>query len=351
MAGVARRAIGGVVIMGRMSVIEQAAKRLEELKRSGVVVPPVMPESAQPNRAASAEHARARQRAGDEHLRPQRPQLGSWAADAVAGDDRPVATLAPASQAPQKRAAKVNGLGSTEVEIDLERLGRMGYLIPGDTATLVASEFRHIKRPLLRNVDREVSGPNNRSSLIMITSAVAGEGKTFCSINLAMSIAMEVDTSVLLVDADVVRPAVLDRLGLKPRRGLLDVLSEDVADVSEVMLRTNVPKLSILPAGAPRAMATELLASAAMDNLLVDLATRYPDRVIVLDAPPLLLTTESPVLASRVGQVVIVVDSSKTNTHKVAQAFATVESCPLVLSLLNKCRHNAASDGYGYSYQ
>jgi len=347
----AGRPIGGVVIMGRTSIIEQAAKRLEELKRGGVVVPAVAPGPAQRTPVVIADPGQPTQQVVGEHLRPHRSQLGSGVARAVAIERRPLATPAPASHTPPKLATTIGVLQSTDIEIDLERLGHMGYLVPGETQTVLANEFRHIKRPLLRNVNREISDPSNRSSLIMITSAIAGEGKTFCSINLAMSIAMEVDTSVLLVDADVVRPAVLDRLGLKPRRGLLDVLSEDVADVSEVLLKTNVPKLSILPAGSPRPLATELLASAAMDQLLVDLATRYPDRVIVLDAPPLLLTTESPVLASRVGQVVIVVDSSNTNTHKVEQAFATVESCPVVLSLLNKCRNTSSTDGYGYTYQ
>jgi receptor protein-tyrosine kinase len=300
----------------RSSIIEQAAKRLEELRRSGVAAPQPL-DRRQPSSAIA---------------------LGR-----LTTGGRPEATAAQRSHFPT--AAKQSG----EVEIDLARLGKMGYLIPGDTQTMVASEFRHIKRPLLRNVAAE-GGAVGRSSLIMITSAVAGEGKTFCAINLAMSIAMEVDTSVLLVDADVVRPALLERLGLAPKPGLLDVLTGEAPNLSDVILKTSVPKLSILPAGAPRAMATELLASAAMGALLLDLATRYSDRVVVLDAPPLLLTTESPVLASMVGQVVIVVDSERTPVPKVTQAFARVEACPVVLSLLNKCSEPAVSDGYGYGY-
>jgi protein-tyrosine kinase len=319
-----------------MNIIEQANKRLEELKRSGVDVQSFAPRLAP---------------TGQTQLPEQRKSPAPAGARAGVESGEPRLGQASAEHEPVNRFAADQGGASAEVSIDLERLARMGYLVADQSRSELASQFRHIKRPLLRNVDRESRDEGNRSSLIMMTSAIAGEGKTFCSINLAMSIAMEVDTSVLLVDADVVRPAVLDRLGLPPRPGLLDLLTGEVDHVSDVMLKTNVPKLSILPAGAPRNMATELLASAAMDALLLDLATRYPDRVVILDAPPLLLTTESPVLASRAGQVVIVVDSSKTHTQKVAQAFATVESCPVVLSLLNKYRSPVKSDGYGYSYQ
>lgn len=304
--------------MSNLSLIEQATKRLEELKRSGVEI--IQPASKPEGAGAAAKSAAGRM--------PSK-------ASALAATAR-----TPVIESPR----------APDVEIDLERLSRLGYLVPAQSNTELSSEFRHIKRPLLRNVDRQNADPSNRTSLILMTSAIAGEGKTFCAINLAMSIALEVDTSVLLVDADVVRPAVLERLGLASAKGLLDVLSEE-AELSEVILRTNVPKLSILPAGAPRPMATELLASEAMDNLLIELATRYEDRVIVLDAPPLLLTTESPVLASRAGQVVIVIDSLRTSRQKVAQAFATVESCPIVLSLLNKCHKTEPSDGYGYSYK
>ena len=326
----------------RESIIEQATKRLEELRRSGVSVPAI-PSGV----SRSTQHDVARlphrdaARAGMRHAElPRTPE-------SLNGSGLPIGARFPDQTLVSADSSTTH---SPTVEIDLVRLGRMGYLVHEEDRSVLASEFRHIKRPLLRNVDRELDGAANRSSLIMVTSAIAGEGKTFCSINLAMSIAMEVDTSVLLVDADVVRPAVLERLGLSPLPGLLDVLSGEVGNLDDVILHTNVPKLSILPAGAPRAMATELLASTAMDKLLLGLATRRADRVVVLDAPPLLLTTESPVLASRVGQVVIVVDSERTSAQKVAQAFATVEGCPIVLSLLNKCGVSMKGDAYGYAY-
>jgi receptor protein-tyrosine kinase len=155
---------------------------------------------------------------------------------------------------------------------------------------------------------------------------------------------------VLLVDADVVRPSVPQRLGVRADKGLLDVLMDPALDVADVVLQTNVPKLSILAAGTRSDRATEWLASKAMDRLLGTLAERYPGHVIVFDAPPLVLTNEAKVLASRVGQVVLVVEASKTPRDLVAQAFAAVEQCPVVLSVLNKAPESATPHGYGYYY-
>ena len=132
----------------------------------------------------------------------------------------------------------------------------------------------------------------NHGNLIMVTSALVGEGKSFTSVNLAMSIAMELDNTVMLVDADVARPSVLRMLGLPPGPGLLDLL-EGKTDMPSVLLKTNIDKLTILPSGTPHPQATELLASDAMRVLLDDMASRYPDRIIVFDSPPLLLDHRS----------------------------------------------------------
>lgn len=203
-----------------------------------------------------------------------------------------------------------------------------------------------MKRQLLKNA-RSQGAAEHRLSLIMVTSALPREGKTFCAINLALSIAAEIDTSVLLVDADVVQPAMMNRLGIKAGRGLLDVLTEPGLDVDDVILQTNVPKLAILPPGTRNVMSSELLSSAAMESLLVSLAWRDPNRVVIFDAPPLLMTNEAKVLASRVGQVLLVVAASSTPRSAVMQAFATVEQCPIVMSVLNKTSQSVAPYGYG----
>jgi exopolysaccharide/PEP-CTERM locus tyrosine autokinase len=194
------------------------------------------------------------------------------------------------------------------------------------------------------------AAPVKHGNLIMVTSALPGEGKTFTAINLAMSIAAELDNTVMLVDADVARPSVLRTLGLPAGPGLLDVLEHQV-DMSSVLLRTNIEKLTVLPSGDPHPRATELLASDAMRDLLDDMATRYADRIIIFDSPPLLLTTEARVLATHMGQIVVVVQAERTLQNDVQHALATIESCPVKMMVLNKAQSETAGRyGYGYGY-
>jgi protein-tyrosine kinase len=167
-----------------------------------------------------------------------------------------------------------------------------------------------------------------------------------------MSIAAELDHTVMLVDADVARPSVLRMLGLEPGPGLLDLL-EGKADMASVLLRTNVDKLTILPSGSPHPKATELLASDAMTQLLNDMATRYPDRIIIFDSPPLLLTTESRVLATHMGQIVRGGACRSNASKHGAAGLSTIEACPVKMMVLNKARPDAVGGygaGYGYGY-
>jgi receptor protein-tyrosine kinase len=320
-----------------MGIVDKAVKRLEELERAGVAVPrevaDLAPTHGQQVRLADPGPAPTVQPTVVSTIR----RVAVDAAGEVGG---PAPLVALAATGRRERVS---------VSIDLAQLERSGYLVPSSSRSVLAEEFRHIKRPLLNNARSPGEG-NGRHAEIMVTSALPEEGKTFFAINLAMSMAAEVDTAVLLVDADVVRPNVLQRLGLLPEEGLLDLLIDPALELSDVVLATNVPKLSILAAGARSDRATELLASSAMDSLLGRLAERYPDHVIVFDAPPLLLTNEAKVLASRVGQVVLVVEASKTPRDVVAQAFAAVKQCPVVLSVLNKAPEAATPLGYGYYY-
>jgi receptor protein-tyrosine kinase len=178
-----------------------------------------------------------------------------------------------------------------------------------------------------------------------------GEGKTFFAMNLALSIAMELDTSAMLVEADILRPSVMTRLGLEPRHGLLDLLTNRSMDVADVMLRTNIPKLTLLPAGSHSTQTTELLASKRMGELLEELASRYRDRIIVFDAPPLLMTSEARVLAARAGQVVVVVEAGRTTHAAFQQAMETVGTHPVVMTALNKTKEAQAGLIYGYGVE
>lgn len=237
-----------------------------------------------------------------------------------------------------------------EVELDLQRMQTMGLITAAGGRTTLLEDFRIIKRPLLKRAFGERAAGEKPANLIMVTSSLPGEGKTFCAINLAMSIAMELDHTVLLIDADVARPSVLHTLGLPAERGLMDVLLDDNLDVADVLLRTNVNTLSILPAGTNNPRATELLASQAMSSLVTEIANRYPDRIVIFDSPPLLLTSEAHVLASHMGQIVVVVEAEVTTQHAVMVAVAQLEGMPNVNLIYNKTREFPGSETYDYHY-
>jgi receptor protein-tyrosine kinase len=233
------------------------------------------------------------------------------------------------------------------VTIDLDRLQRQSIITPGSGRTPMGESFRRVKRHVLANI--AAAEPGTPANLVMVTSPLANEGKTFCAINLAISMAMEMERTVLLVDADVAKPSVPSVLGLKIDRGLMDVLFQQGADLSDVLCRTNIDKLTLLPAGKGRHQATEMLASDAMGALLMEMSERYSDRIIVFDSPPLLAASESSVLATRMGQIVMVVEAGKTTEAALKESLSRVESCRNVGLLLNKVE-GAGLGGYGYGY-
>jgi protein-tyrosine kinase len=253
---------------------------------------------------------------------------------------------APAPQVIGLPSAAPDGGQQRHLTINLDALAKAGYLVPEQTRTQLSEEFRHIKRPILKQARAGDTG--NRQSLVMVTSSLPGEGKTFCAINLAMSIAAEIDTSVLLIDADVLRPAIPAQLGIQPGKGLLDLLGDESLPLADVIHTTNVRKLDVLLAGTLSRVSSELLASEAMERLLAMLSARSTHQVVIFDAPPLLATSEAKVLAARVGQVVMVVEASVTPQSILLQALEAVEDCPNVSVLLNKSPDPGVGNGYGY---
>ncbi|MDE3009412.1 MAG: XrtA-associated tyrosine autokinase [Pseudomonadota bacterium] len=258
--------------------------------------------------------------------------------------EAPAESSAPAPARPSRRHSARAGT------VNLGRLQALGMVTPDGANRQLTEEFRRIKRPLLENAFGKKNVPPLRNgNLVMVTSAVAGEGKSFCAVNLAMSIVRELDNTVLLVDADVAKPSILDLLGLEGGRGLLDLILDESLEMADVLIKTDVEKLSVLPAGNVRANATELLASGAMHRLLQDMTQRYPDRIIIFDSPPLLITNESRVLATQMGQVVVVVEAGHTTQSAVGEALELIESCDVVNLLLNKSHSlDLASQPYGY---
>jgi receptor protein-tyrosine kinase len=267
---------------------------------------------------------------------PRNPHAAAFVADAAA----PVAQERPAASGETTRQVQ---------SINLARLHRMGVVAPDAEKSQVAEEFRIIKRPLIANAFGQGAAQVKNGNLIMVTSSVPGEGKSFCAINLAISMAMEMDRTVLLVDADVAKPRIPEYLGIHADKGLLDVLQDPSLKLSDVLVKTDIAKLSVLPAGRTYRRATELLASSAMTRLIEDIGSRYADRIILFDSPPLLATSEASVLATHMGQIVVVVEAEKTSQDAVREALSHIESCEVVGMLLNKTTPTPGADYY-YGY-
>ncbi len=315
------------------SLIEQATERLEQLRRAGVTPPDA---SAPAGIAGSG--------------LPPVPVGSVATAPAIMAVPPSPARVDSEESGPQPET--ITPLAhSQRVDFDLELMAAANIVTPNAQRSQIADEFRILKRPLISNAKNPGALTPSHANLIMVTSAVPGEGKSFTSINLAMSIAAELDSTVMLVDADLARPSLPAMLGVPDGPGLLDLL-DGSAEMSSVLLRTNIDKLTFLRSGTPHARATELLASEAMRRLLDDMSKRYSDRIIIFDSPPLLLTTESRALAMYMGQIVFVVRAGRTLQSTVQHALSTIEACPLKLLLLNQTRGEAqgAYGGYGLGY-
>jgi exopolysaccharide/PEP-CTERM locus tyrosine autokinase len=263
------------------------------------------------------------------------------------------AASTPRTEAPSvpARAVVSPGTARKQSRIHIEALRARGFVTPDGAPTEIGQQFRMIKRPLLVNAFGTGSMQAVKNGRrVMITSAFAGEGKSFCAINLAMSIAAERDTHVLLVDADVARPSLPRELGFESSRGLMDWLTDTTLDIGELVQPTNVDKLSILTAGRHHEQATEFLASESMGQLLDHLSNRYDDRIIIFDTPPLLITTEARVLAAYMGQIVMVVEAGNTSREAVKDALASIGSPEVVGMVLNKSRESRAVGYQGYGY-
>jgi protein-tyrosine kinase len=236
--------------------------------------------------------------------------------------------------------------------ISLEDLIEAGLLAPLHDAGSVAVEFRRMKRPLIVNASRGNSKPGEHMNSIMLASPLPGAGKTFCSVNLAVSISLERELNVVLVDADVPKPHITREFGLTDSPGLIDLLLDETLDVGSALVRTDLNDIQVLPAGRRHPQATELLASERMSRVVHELAVRYPDRIILVDSPPLLVTSEAQVLATQVGQIVLIVEAGQTSQQVLVQAVEQLDESKAITLILNKARRWQPDSYYSgeYSY-
>lgn len=230
-----------------------------------------------------------------------------------------------------------------QLKFNIETLSAAGIVSPNEHAPYLADEFRRIKRPLLNNAFGSSSELVANGNVIMLTSSLPGEGKSFSAVNLALSIALEKDFTVLLIDADVAMSKITRMFRLENRPGLTDKLENTDLDLGDLLIKTDFPGLSVLPAGKKSTLATELLASKVMKDLINEISNRYNNRIIIFDSPPLLATPESVVLAEQMGQIVLVVESNKTPQSAVLDSISLLNKDKAVSLILNK-----TSKGFGY---
>ena len=235
------------------------------------------------------------------------------------------------------------------ISIDQDALRMAGLLAPKHQEREIASQYRQIKRPLVSAAMGKGQEPVPNGRLLMVASALPGEGKTFTAINLAFSMAMEKDLHVVLVDGDVAKPQISKMFGIDAERGLLDAVIDPSIEMEQLVLPTDVPNLFLLSAGTRSERATELLASERMTEALGRLLHRDNKRIFVFDSPPLLLSTEAPALAELAGQVVVVVRAQFTEQHVLLDALSRLpDSCTPSLVLNQSTQRNRGYYYYGY---
>jgi exopolysaccharide/PEP-CTERM locus tyrosine autokinase len=224
------------------------------------------------------------------------------------------------------------------IVVDRDILAAEGILIAGEESAVLRDEMRRIKWPVLENAFGPQRDIIPRGNVVMVTSALAGEGKTFTTINLAMSIAAERDIDVLLIDADIAKPHVSKVFGLDERPGVIDYLAGDLDSISDVIFGTDIPGLAVLPAGRHDEHASELIASATMSDFVSELNDRFARTIILFDTSPLLETNESQVLLRLAGQVLFVVAASKAPQPAVQEAVDLLGEDAVVNVIFNRVR-------------
>ena len=303
-----------------MSFVEKALNRMKQREQQMVPLGEYRGDAEDPAAVRRAEKAEERPESSDHHTAGAEP-------------DSPSA-------------------GTLTIAVDRKRLLGEGFLAPEKYHRQLADEYRRIKRPLIANAFGIGVPRLEHGNLILVTSAVSGEGKTHTCLNLALSLSAERDRTVLLVDGDVPKPHISRLFGVGDRPGLLDALGDHPPRLDSMLIRTDIPRLSLLPAGKWTDHAPELLASGRMSELCAELSERYPDRIIIFDSPALLEATEAQAISTHVGQVVVVIAENITSRANVSSAIGLLDENKPINAVLNKSRSGLLGGYYyrGYGY-
>ncbi len=264
-----------------------------------------------------------------------------------------VAAAAAPTPSPRKDVARAAPaiVPARQGKINRDALAARGMVVPGAPVTGISEEYRIVKRELIRNFSGTANRPVvPRGHRVLIASANPGEGKTFTAINLALSLAAEADHDVLLIDADIAKPSVLDTLGLAEGPGLMDALSDPHLPLGDCLIQTDIPGLKVMPAGTQHMNDTELLASARTETLLAQLEQGAPGRIVILDSPPVLAASPAAVLAGHVGQLIMVVRADETLESSLRDAIGLMGACPHMQLLLNGVKFSPGGRRFGTYY-
>jgi exopolysaccharide/PEP-CTERM locus tyrosine autokinase len=329
------------------SLLERAA----ELYGFGLPAAPSAPPASRPDRqaapAAPAATGAVSPPAGDPAAEPQveaqpaprvEPEVARTAEPRKPEMSRP----APVTRAPPPPGGFA--------KVDREALRDAGFIEPDAPGGALAEEFRIVKRQLLLGSSAKDGPAEEKSRIILVCSAQPDEGKTFCAVNLALSLAAERDDEVLLIDADFPKPEVLSILGLEGGAGLVDALADPLVDPESLVIRTDVRGLSVLPAGRHVPNVTELLASERTREVLARLTRDHPRRIVLFDAPPALMASPASVLATHAGQLLMVVRADKTTESDLREAVGLLSGCDTIRLLLNGAGFAATGRRFGSYY-
>jgi len=235
--------------------------------------------------------------------------------------------------------------------VDRKHLREQCLIEPEGPVTGLLEEFRIVKRQLLMTAAESRAGRGAaHGESILVCSSHPGEGKTFCAVNLALSMAAEKDTEVLLVDADFAKPSVLSALGLPGGRGLMDALADPAIAVEDCIIGTDIAGLFVLPAGNSTGHDTEHLASAYTAEVLGRLTSQSPNRIVIFDSPPVLAASPASELAHHVGQALMVVRADQTSEAALRDAVGILSGCEDIKLLLNCTRFSPTGRRFGTYY-
>ena len=238
-------------------------------------------------------------------------------------------------------------VGEDAAVVDRVALAERGFIVPDAPVSGLAEEFRLIKHRLLATMDRLTGLPEEKRRSVLVCSAQPKEGKSYCAVNLALSLSGEPEVEVLLVDGDFTKPDVPAILGLDSGPGLVDALADAGTDAEHFVIRTDVPGLSVLPAGRRLNNVPELLASGRTREVLARLIAADRRRIILFDSPPALMASPATVLADHVGQALVVVRADQTTDADLRETIGLLSGCDHVALMLNGAALAVSGRKYG----